>query len=147
MFAQRLTAVLALMLALGGGVPWTADAQSGSPTLPAEQQAQGISYLTGGVNLDESTALKSVMKHYPLVVEVFDNSEGTNAYTSDAQLTLADRKGEQVFSATLAGPFALVKAPPGRYTAKVTYAGQTKQQAVTVKQGGHARATFVFKAG
>lgn len=139
--AARFLALSAVSWALAaGGSAWAADAG----TLPAEQESQGVSYITGGVDLGESTAIKAAMGRYPLVVEVFNSAGGKNEYTASSELTIINPKGETVLSTTLQGPFALLRLKPGRYDVKIGYEGQAKQRRVDVKSSGSARATFVF---
>ena len=113
--------------------------------LPAVQESQGVPYVSGGVTLDESTALKAAMPGYPLVVEVYRQAGGKNEYTASSVLTIDTPHGGQVFNATLQGPFALIRIAPGRYGLKVELNGQVKQSQVDVKAGGSARAVFVFQ--
>ncbi len=111
--------------------------------LPALQDSQGVSYLSGGVDLDESTAIKAAMPDYPLVVEVYHQAGGKNEYTASSVLTISTQ-GAQVFNTTLQGPFALLKLKPGHYDLKVEFEGQVKQSKVDVKSSGSARAVFAF---
>lgn len=138
--AARMAQVSVLAWALAGGTAAMADPSA----LPPEQESQGVTYLTGGVDLDQSTAIKAAMRQYPLVVEVYQTEAGRNAYTASSELSVTDTKGTTAFTAKLDGPFALLKLKPGRYDVKVTYAGQTKQRRVQVPASGSTRATFVF---
>lgn len=134
-------AAMALSCALAAGqTAWAAD----TAALPAEQQSQGVSYLTGGVDLDESTAIKAAMRSYPLVVEVYHRQGDRNEYTAASTLSITDPQGQAVFDTTLEGPFALLRLKPGRYLVKVTYEGQTRQQRVQIKRQGSVRASFSF---
>jgi hypothetical protein len=122
---------------------WAADAA----TLPAEQESHGVTYLTGGVNLDESTAIKAAMRSYPLVVEVYHAVDGKNEYTASSDLTITTPQGAQVLSMTMQGPFALLRLKPGRYQVKVQYEGQAKQRSVEVRGSASSHAAFVFSGG
>lgn len=136
-----LLALSALACAFTAALPAHAADTS---ALPAEQQSQGVAYITGGVDLDQSTAIKAAMPAYPLVVEVFNSAGGKNEYTAASNLSITSPSGQTVFTTALQGPFALLKLAPGRYDVKVDYEGQTKQRRIDVKSGGSARATFVF---
>lgn len=113
--------------------------------LPSPRESQGVSYVTGGVDLDESTAIKAAMPTYPLVVEVYHQAGGKNEYTASSTLTLATPQGAQVFQATLEGPFALLRVKPGHYDVQVDLEGQVQRKRIEVKSGGSAKAAFVFK--
>ncbi len=136
----RMSALAAAALLAVGTAAHAAEAGA----LPAEQEQQGVRYLSGGVDLAESTAIKAAMGQYPLVVEVFHQAGGKNEYTAASELTLTNAQGDTVFSTQLEGPFALLRVKPGRYEVKVGYEGQTKVRRVDVKASGSQRATFVF---
>ena len=136
-----LVALSALVCALATASP--ARAADGG-ALPAEQHSEGVSYITGGVDLDQSTAIKAAMPGYPLVVEVFNSAGGKNEYTAASRLSISNSAGKEVLTTDLQGPFALLKLAPGRYDVKVNYEGQTRQRRIDVTSGRSARATFVF---
>ncbi|MBC7701127.1 carboxypeptidase regulatory-like domain-containing protein [Aquabacterium sp.] len=115
--------------------------------LPAEKTSHGISYLSGGVGLDESTALKAARKDYSLDIETFQSANGKNEYTAAVPLTVTRSNGEVVFEAPTDGPFTLLRLPPGTYVVKASHQGQTQQRQVQVGTGLGAKASFVFKPG
>ena len=126
----------------------TASVLANAASLPSVHESQGVSYVTGGIDLDESNAIKAAMPSYPLVVEVYhQTADHKNEYTSSATLTLATPQGAQIFQATLEGPFALVQAKPGHYEVTVALNGQVQHKRIDVKAKGSTRATFVFQGG
>jgi hypothetical protein len=58
---------LAAVLAASGGCQL---AMSSTTALPAAQHAGPVTFVSGGVGLDESQALKETMHNYPLVREL-----------------------------------------------------------------------------
>lgn len=142
--SQRLTSLLTLSALVCAFAAASSAHAAEAPALPAEQQSQGVTYITGGVDLDQSTAIKAAMQRYPLVVEVFNSAGGKNEYTAASRLSITNPAGQAVFSTDLQGPFALLKLAPGRYDVKVEYEGQTRQRRIDVTSGSSARATFVF---
>lgn len=114
-------------------------------TLPAEKTSQGICYVSGGVGLDESGALKVARKDYSLDIETFQSANGKNEYIAAVPLTITRPNGEVVFQAPSDGPFTLVRMPPGTYIVKASHQGQTQQRQVLVGTGLGAKASFVFK--
>lgn len=136
-----------------GMAAWTvafaaAHAWAGEQTgLPAEKTSHGISYVSGGVGLDESTALKAARKDYSLDIETFQLAHGKNEYTAAVPLTITKPSGEVVFAAPTDGPFTLLRLPPGRYIVQATYQGQTQHRQVEVGTGLGAKASFVFQPG
>ena len=113
--------------------------------LPAEKTSQGISYVSGGVGLDESSALKGARKDYSLDIETFQWANGKNEYIAAVPLTITRPNGEVVFQAPSDGPFTLLRMPPGTYIVKASHQGQTQQRQVVVGTGLGAKASFVFK--
>jgi hypothetical protein len=138
---------------IAGVAAWTvasavAHAWAGEQTgLPAEKTNHGIGYVSGGVGLDESAALKAAREDYSLDIETFQSAHGKNEYTSAVPLTVTKLSGEVVFEAPTEGPFTLLRLPPGRYIVHATYEGQTQHRQVEVGTGLGAKATFVFKPG
>ena len=117
---------LALALAGAGALAFGAVASA----LPAERQAGGISYVTGGVADEAALAQKT---------------SGVNQYTADALVQVTDMAGNVVFSAQAEGPFMLVRIPPGQYRVRGTLNGRVAEAPpVTVGAQGGIQATVVF---
>ena len=131
-----------MALALGVGMVGGAAAQNNdsamAPTgMPAVKQAGNIDYVTGGVGLDESHALKAAAPHWPL--ELLFAGPGSD-YLSDVHVSVTGG-GNTVFQATADGPFMLVKLPPGAYVVHAEYKGQEKTESIKVG-GAHQKASF-----
>ncbi|ARP87009.1 carboxypeptidase-like regulatory domain-containing protein [Bordetella genomosp. 9] len=134
----KMTALAALLVLGAAMAPAYAD-------LPPVQTQGNVQYVTGGVGLDESTAMKAAEKDYPLTL-VFAQKQGDqNVYTADVPVTITDNKGATVLQATTNGPYMLVKLPPGQYTIRSTYNGTEKVQRATVAPGSHARSVFEWQ--
>jgi hypothetical protein len=132
----------AVVVTLGLGAASNALAQTDdsalAPTgMPAIQHAGDISYVTGGVGLDESHALRAAAPRWPLEL-LFAGP--TSDYLSDVRVDITSGGGS-VFQATADGPFMLVKLPPGDYVVRASYKGQEKTHAVKIG-GGHQKADF-----
>lgn len=140
---RLLAGMAAWTIALTSAHAWAAE-QSG---LPPEKSSHGIGYVSGGVGLDESAALKAARENYSLDIETFQSANGKNEYTAAVPLTITKPSGEVVFEASTEGPFTLLRLPPGRYIVHATYQGQKQHRQVEVGTGLGAKATFVFKPG
>lgn len=115
--------------------------------LPPIQHSGANSYVTGGIGLDESTALKSAMKDWPLSLQ-FAEKDGQRAlYVANAQVVATDAKGQVAIGAKSEGPFMLAKIPVGVYKIEATLAGKTLRQQVEIKEGLPAKVTFLWPAG
>jgi len=112
--------------------------QTGMP----QTQTQGdVSFVSGGVGLDESTALRRAQRQWPLSLRF--TGPGSE-YVSDVHVQIVDGSGATVLDATSQGPYMLVRLRPGRYTVHVSHGSTDRSQAVTVHGNGSARAAFVF---
>jgi len=114
--------------------------QTGMP----QTQTQGdVSFVSGGVGLDESTALRRAQHQWPLSLRF--TGPGSE-YVSDVHVQIADSKGATVLDATAQGPYMLVRLRPGRYTIHASHGDEHRSQAVNVRGNGSARASFVWHA-
>jgi hypothetical protein len=132
----------AMVMALSVGVTGNALAQTDdsaiAPTgMPPIQHAGDISYVSGGVGLDESHALRAAAPRWPLEL-LFAGP--TSDYLSDVRVNITSG-GASVFQANADGPFMLVKLPPGDYLIHASYKGQEKTHPVKIG-GGHQKADF-----
>lgn len=140
---KRAVLLVQLMVALGatfGG----ALAVAAEGDLPATQRAGEVTYLSGGIGLDQSRAIKDVMRDYPLVLTFVGTTRNGNEYLSDVPVTITDVSGNTVLDTTSDGPFMLASLPGGRYTVTASYGGKTEQHTVNVSTARHARQTFTW---
>jgi hypothetical protein len=113
--------------------------QTGMP----QTQTQGdVSFVTGGVGLDESTALRRAQSQWPLSLR-FTGPD--SAYVANVEVRIVDAKGSTVLDTTSKGPYMLVRLRPGRYTVHASYSGVDRTQTVTVRGNGSARASFAWQ--
>lgn len=128
---------------LTGGVCQSVWAIPGS--LPPVQHAGPVSYVSGGVGADESSAIKAQMPKYPLTLEFAGSAQGGNEYLADVPVTIADAHGMTVLDTAAHGPFLLVALQPGRYSVVATYRGKAERREVSVTQHGHVHEFFLWK--
>lgn len=128
--------------ALGASAVCTpAFAQSDATALPAIQHQGSVDYVSGGVGLDESKALRAQASKWPLTMEFIGPG---SEYMSDVKVTLTNSKGETVLDTTAQGPYLLARIPPGNYTAHVTHAGQDQSRQFNVAGQGGSRLRFTW---
>ena len=130
------TFAVALALVLAGA----ALAQDGLPPL---QTSGGVSYVTGGVGLDESAAIKAAEKDFNLSLLFAQNKRGE--YLADVKVSIADKAGKTVLKVVSDGPMLLVRLPAGAYKVSANHEGKTLVKAVQVEAKGVARAAFVWQ--
>jgi hypothetical protein len=119
-------------------------ALAANESLPPEQTAGAVKFVTGGVGLRESQALLQRRADFPLAVEVYQHDAGHDLYTAGANVDVLGPGGAPVLQARAEGPFLLADVPPGRYTVVTTLDGKTQRRSVVVHEGGNSRAIFIF---
>ncbi|RZF27907.1 carboxypeptidase regulatory-like domain-containing protein [Paraburkholderia sp. UYCP14C] len=143
--ASTLLVAAFTLVQAGVAVAQTATPQAASEIhstgMPATQQQGGISFVSGGVGRDESTALRQARRQWPLSLQF--TGPGAS-YVADVQVRIAKAGGATVLDTTSKGPYMLVRLPQGRYTVSATYSGVTRSESVNVHGNGSARATFAF---
>lgn len=95
------------------------------------QQQNGITYVNGGVGVEEQAAMKAQRADYNLLLTFATQQSG--AYRSDIQLDIMDAKGTGLLSVANAGPMFFAKLPAGTYRISAAAEGKTFKR--TVKLG------------
>ncbi|WP_341314403.1 carboxypeptidase regulatory-like domain-containing protein [Paraburkholderia sp. IMGN_8] len=109
--------------------------------LPQIQQQGDVSFVSGGVGLDESKALQQAQSHWPLSLRF--TGPGSD-FLADVHVRVVDAHDGEVLNTTSRGPYMLVKLRPGRYTVHAQYKDRDQTRAVTVPAKGSARAAFYW---
>jgi hypothetical protein len=129
--------ILAAALALG--LAAAAFAQDG---LPPVRTFGSVSYVTGGVGLDESAAIKAAEKDFALSLTFTATKRGE--YLSDVKVNIKDKAGKTVLEAVSEGPMLLARLPTGAYKVSADYDGKAQVKTVRVEAKGVTRAGFVW---
>jgi len=138
------TALLSTFAAVGIVVAVTAMSAS-TTALPPEQVQGSVSYLSGGIGLDESNAIKQAASQYPLELEFVRKATPKAEYLSDIKVTIKDHAGKTVLETMSNGPFLLAKLPAGQFTVTAEQGGEAKKRVVHIKAQGHERLMFVWQ--
>ncbi|TKC89768.1 carboxypeptidase regulatory-like domain-containing protein [Trinickia terrae] len=150
-------AAVAATLALGaaGGALAQSSAVGGTTTdntsagnangggLPQIQQQGDVSFVSGGVGSDESSALKRAQHDWPLALRF--TGPGTE-YLADVHVRIVNAHDGEVLNAESRGPYMLVRLRPGRYTVHAAYNGKDQMKAVTVSGSGSTKADFYWNS-
>jgi hypothetical protein len=150
-----MAATAALTLGLAGGVyaQQTSGVTGGTTTdntsagningggMPQVQQQGDVSFVSGGVGQDESTALKNARSQWPLSL-VFAGP-GSD-YLAGVHVDIVGVDNAQVLSATSRGPYMLVRLRPGRYVVQASYKNDDQSKAVTIPATGTTRTAFYW---
>jgi len=110
---------------------------------PADLQPRtehGITYVCGGVGLDESTSMKQVAHDYDLM-STFAAQDGS--YLADVQVEILGQDGKPLLRTSCDGPMMLVKLPhAGSYRMRAEVGGHAQTRVAQV--GGHATRRLLF---
>lgn len=147
---MKATNILLMMLSLSFAAWAQPDAQPETQPAPAAVSVQpetenGVTYLCGGVGLDESAYMKQAAKDYDLMA-TFAAQDGS--YVADVNVDISDRGGKLILRTTCPGPILLVRFPhAGSYRIRAEIGGyiQTKTAQVQAKRGTRAL-VFVWPA-
>jgi hypothetical protein len=115
--------------------------------LPPTHQSGGIEYLTGGVGLDESTAIQSASKKWPLTLEFAVKDKQRADFAADVNVVVSDTKNQPELQVKSGGPFLLAKVKPGNYLVAATLAGATLHKQVVVTTGKPTKVEFIWPTG
>ncbi len=120
-YLRILSFIVLIVLVEMGILPAVAPGQEA--VLRAKSQP-GISYMTGGVGLEEREAMKKEARNYNLWLE-FAISAGN--YLSGVKVRIKDAKGNVVLEEKSTGPWLLASLPEGKYliNAKIRQQGLT----------------------
>jgi hypothetical protein len=89
--------------------------ESGGPAARLTPQASGgISYLTGGVSLEERDAIREQANEYNLWIWLART--GSGYFLADVKVDIEDARGRPVLDTVTTGPWLLARVPAGRYT-------------------------------
>jgi hypothetical protein len=128
--------------AVGGTVTDTSRAGNANVAgLPRIQQQGDVSYVSGGVGQDESTALERARSHWPLSMQFI--GPGSD-FLADVHVRIVDAHNNEVLQADSLGPFMLVKLRPGRYTVHATYKDRDQTKTVRIASKGSTQAAFYW---
>jgi hypothetical protein len=128
------------------GIAFAVTAMSASTgALPREQLQGSVSYLSGGIGLDESNAIKQAASQYSLELEFVRKATPKAEYLSDIKVTIKNHAGKAVLETMSNGPFLLAKLPVGQFTVTAERGGEAKQRMVNIKAQGHERVIFEWQ--
>ncbi len=131
--AVRLKAWLGcvLSLALGICLVWISGktaravfAQETRGEILEGRTAGGFPYMSGGISFEERKAMEASATGYNLRLGFAAKS---GAYIADVRLVIQDEKGKEIISTVTEGPWFFIDLPPGNYSVKATFEGQTRE--------------------
>jgi len=113
--------------------------------LPEVQTQNGVTYLSGGIGLDESEAMKAAAKDYTLLVTC--SVQPTGKYLADVKVNITGKPGSSVLETVIDGPMLLVQLAPGQYRISAENDGVTMNRTVDIGSEHPARVNLSWPAG
>jgi len=110
-----------------------ASDQFASGGLPAQKQASGLTYISGGIGEDEVAAFRRAAPSYSLRL-TFTGKGGE--FLADVDTRIYKPDGKQIFGAISDGPFMYIKLPAGKYRVVAIVNGTERKAQVTVPPKG-----------
>ena len=133
-----------LLAASAGALALACALPAAASAIPQAMEANGITYVSGGIGSDEAKAMKAEAKHYPLSM-VFSAGKN-NEYLANVGVTIKDPSGKVVFDETSDGPIMLLKLEPGRYRIEASRDGKPEWRTVQVPAKGARQVAFHWAA-
>ena len=108
-----------------------------------QPQTQGeVTFVTGGVGIDERNALDASRANYNL--SLLFSVQGTGDYLSDVKIRITDLKGNVFLETVSDGPKLFAKLPPGRYIVIADLNGETYHKTVSVRGKQNTSLSFTW---
>ena len=112
--------------------------------IPEAKVAQGIEYISGGIGSEESDALLSLGKKWPLVLEFSQDHPQRPLWVADVTVKILDQKKKVVFEALSDGPIMLLKMTPGKYDAEYSFEGKVLKRTLVIEEGKFQKQSVVW---
>ncbi|WP_251368759.1 carboxypeptidase-like regulatory domain-containing protein [Polynucleobacter sp. MWH-Braz-FAM2G] len=113
--------------------------------VPDTQRSQGIAYISGGVGQDETTAILTEAKQWPLTLELSQIENGRGVWIFGATIKVIDSKKQTIFDAQADGPYMLINLEPGDYAIEASYQGVVQKRAISIKAGASQKISIFWK--
>ena len=113
--------------------------------IPPTQHANGISYITGGVGEDESSAIVAESKQWPLFLELSQLENGRGVWIFGAKIKILNAKQQAIFEAQADGPYMLINLDAGDYSIEASYQGVIQKRAISVKANTPQKISLFWK--
>jgi hypothetical protein len=103
----------------------------------------GITFISGGVGMEERDALKKVEGDYNL--RLLFAAQDSGEFVADVKVTIRDAKGKTVLEAVSAGPRFFAKLTPGSYKITAENNGTPMTRAVKISPTRAVSQAFYWK--
>jgi hypothetical protein len=94
------------------------------------RQLNGISYISGGVGIDEAATIRGMARQFNVRMHFVDSND--NSALSDVTVTLFNARREIVLLVLSEGPYLYMNLPRGAYRAVIRYGGSIVSRSIAV---------------
>ncbi len=113
--------------------------------VPDTQYSDSLAYITGGVGDEETAAILSEAKQWPLMLQLSQIESGRGIWIFGAKIKIVNSKQKIIFDAQANGPYMLVNIDPGEYVLLANYQGVEQKRALMVRAGQAQKMTIFWK--
>jgi hypothetical protein len=113
--------------------------------IPDTQRSAGIAYISGGVGEEETNAILSEAKQWPVLLELSQIENGRGVWIFGAQIKVIDSQKKVIFDAQADGPYMLINLESGDYQIQASYQGVDQKRSVSVKAGTPQKIVIFWK--
>jgi len=114
--------------------------------LPPSKTQGDISFITGGIGSDESSAMFAAAKKWSLLIEMSEiDGSGRGVWIAGTDIRVFNAKQQTIIEILCDGPLMLLNAPPGQYTVEASYQGKVLKRSVTLKEGELQKLTLFWR--
>ena len=122
----------------------TVSPSASAPALPREHRQGGVTWMSGGIGLDESQAMQQAARDWPLTIEFARHDGARSDYLADVEVLVRDSRGHEVLGTRAQGPFLMARLAPGRYTVEAARGDQVLRRDVQIRAGQPARVLMLW---
>jgi hypothetical protein len=124
---------------------WVLAGSAAWGQIPPTQYSQSISYITGGVGEEESSAILAEAKQWPLLLELSQLENGRGIWIFGSQIKILNAKNVIIFDAKADGPYMLINLGAGDYAIQASYQGVEQKRAISIKAGQTQKISIFWK--
>ncbi len=136
--------VLVAFVAIYGMIFSSCAAASTTDILPETQMQNNVTYITGGIGQDESSAMRSASRDYALEIVCVQKAIPRDEFLAAVKVRIVDAHGKVALDVVTDGPYLLANLPQGAYTITADSRGDIKTRKVRVGTGKHRKIVFVW---
>jgi hypothetical protein len=114
--------------------------------LPPSKAQGNITFITGGIGSDESSAIFAAAKKWPLLIEMSEiDSSGRGVWIAGVDIRVLNDKQQILLETVCDGPLMLLHAPSGQYTVEASYQGKLLKRGIVLKEGDPQKLTLFWR--